>query len=340
MTQTFNVDDFNELLFSEATQIAEGELEAGAEEVIWQIPKQLGRGKIQELELVPGVQLQIFNGVYHNNMTVRVPVHEHEIQLMFFVSGFSRNDVHPEINSQNSYFSGSGMSPLYVERYSQSQQTQFVSVHLEPQMFESLLQDSAVSVEVQRFLKTEEWKEAVFPAVTPAIRLVVQQILQCPMQVMLRRLYLQTKVLELLALQLDVIWGSEAESSRNGEAACAVLPRLKPRTIARLHEAKEILTKRYDRPPSLLELAQQVGMSDRTLRRGFRELFGTTVMGYVVQQRMQRAEQLLRETDLMVTDVAHQVGYSNMGHFAATFRKQFGISPTECMLGKKTGSGS
>ena len=81
----------------------------------------------------------------------------------------------------------------------------------------------------------------------------------------------------------------------------------------------------------LTELAAQVGVCDRTLRRGFRDLFGTTVIGYLTQQRMIKAEQLLRHGDYTVAEVANKVGYTHLGHFAAAFRKQFGVSPRECL---------
>lgn len=81
-----------------------------------------------------------------------------------------------------------------------------------------------------------------------------------------------------MALQLAPILSTQNQLQRS--------PRLKPDTIARIHLAREILRSRFENPPSLLELSQIVGVSDacgglrlRNLRRGFQELFGTTVFG-------------------------------------------------------------
>lgn len=84
----------------------------------------------------------------------------------------------------------------------------------------------------------------------------------------------------------------------------------------------------------MTELAQQVGLCDRTLRRGFRELFGTSVIGYLTQQRLNQAANLLRQGDYTIAEVATSVGYTHLGHFAAAFRKQFGMSPKECLASK------
>lgn len=116
-----------------------------------------------------------------------------------------------------------------------------------------------------------------------------------------KRLYLQGKVFELMALQLDSLLNPEAASSADA---------LKTDTIARIHYAAELLRSRLEDPPLQTELAQRVGVSDRTLRRGFQAVFGTTVLGYLTEQRLLWAEQLLRQGFTMA-EVAHRCGYSN-----------------------------
>ncbi|WP_366838925.1 AraC family transcriptional regulator [Nostoc sp. LPT] len=139
---------------------------------------------------------------------------------------------------------------------------------------------------------------------------------------------MQTKVLELIRLQLFPILAERDQLQRS--------PRLKAETIARIDYARELLLSRLENPPSLLELAQMVGVSDRTLRRGFKELFGTTVLNYLIEKRMQHAQELLREGDLSVAEVANLVGYSHLSQFAGVFRRKFGITPSQCFLGKKS----
>lgn len=67
---------------------------------------------------------------------------------------------------------------------------------------------------------------------------------------------------------------------------------------------------------------------------GFRKLFDTTVVGYLNQMRMEQAETLLRTGELSVAEVANKVGYSHLSHFTAAFKRQFGITPSECLKGK------
>jgi AraC-like DNA-binding protein len=82
-------------------------------------------------------------------------------------------------------------------------------------------------------------------------------------------------------------------------------------------------------------LAQQVGVSDRTLQRGFQVLFNTTITGYLKLRRLEQAEQLLRQGNYTVAEVANLVGYGHLGHFATAFKRQFGITPSQCLAGKR-----
>ncbi|MEH1835867.1 MAG: helix-turn-helix transcriptional regulator [Nostoc sp.] len=82
-------------------------------------------------------------------------------------------------------------------------------------------------------------------------------------------------------------------------------------------------------PPSLLNLAEEIGLNDFKLKRGFREVFGTTVLGYVQSLRLEQAQQLLRGTNLTVAEIASQVGYESITHFRHLFKRQFGITPRE-----------
>jgi len=111
---------------------------------------------------------------------------------------------------------------------------------------------------------------------------------------------------------------------------------LKASDIERIYHAKDILISQYDNPPTLLDLARRVGVNDNKLKLGFREVFGITVFGYLHNYRMEMAQMLLQEGKQSVAEVASHVGYSNPGHFAAAFKRKFGMSPKVCRLGRKT----
>lgn len=162
--------------------------------------------------------------------------------------------------------------------------------------------------------------------ITSQMQTIIQQICHHPYQGAIARMYLEGKVLELLAMQLAQLTESKPDAANST---------LKPQSIDRIYQARDILATQLENPPLISELTQQVGLSESTLRRGFRELFNTTVIGYLTSLRMEQAELLLRERKISISEVANLMGYSNLSHFSAAFKRQFGITPSQCIAGKK-----
>ena len=155
-------------------------------------------------------------------------------------------------------------------------------------------------------------------AIPPNIQFVLQQILNCPYSGTIQQVYLEGKALELIAMQ-TAQWLDSGPSRAT--------QRLKRSDIDRIYQARDLVAQCLDDPPSLLELARAVGLNDCILKRGFRQVLGTTVFGYLRQQRLIKARQLLQDTEMSVAEVTCQVGYSHAGHFAAAFKREFGVSP-------------
>lgn len=155
---------------------------------------------------------------------------------------------------------------------------------------------------------------------------ILQQLLQCPYQGLTRQLYLESKALELFSLQF-------AQWSDNSQRSPQII-NFRSDDIERLHQAKEILIDNFCNPPSLIDLARQVGLNERKLKQGFQQIFGTTVFGYLQNYRMQQARQLLHNSNVTIASVAAAVGYRNSEAFSVAFQRQFAISPKAYQLGK------
>lgn len=154
---------------------------------------------------------------------------------------------------------------------------------------------------------------------SPDISQVLQDLLYCPYEGALRQLYLEGKSLELLALYFAHV----------SESARPQAYRLTRKDLDGLHHAQYILFEKMENPPSLAALSKQVGLSERRLQQGFQQYFGTTVFGALHEYRMEQARQLLDHGKMSVGAIAHTVGISHRGYFAAAFKRRFGITPSE-----------
>lgn len=78
---------------------------------------------------------------------------------------------------------------------------------------------------------------------------------------------------------------------------------------------------------SLEELARQVGFSSYHFARLFRQAIGESPHQFVLRQRLERAETLLKKTDLSLTDVALESGFANQSHLTQVFKRRLGLTP-------------
>ena len=87
------------------------------------------------------------------------------------------------------------------------------------------------------------------------------------------------------------------------------------------------MIQRMAEPPSLQELANEIGLSLKKLKEGFKEVYGDTVFGFLFDYKMDFARKLLETGQHNVNEVGLKVGYSTASHFIAAFKKKFGTTP-------------
>ena len=100
--------------------------------------------------------------------------------------------------------------------------------------------------------------------------------------------------------------------------------------IQRLQQVKSFLQEHYLEPELSLDLlCRRFMLNEFKLKKGFKQLFGYTVFGYVQEMRMKTARQILAEGRMNVNEVADYLGYSSPNHFSTAFKKMYGIPPTK-----------
>lgn len=287
----------------------------------WVYPTQFGEGYYREIRLREGLHIEITDCRHHTPFVMECCDRTHPVELHFDIF----EDAPKRTSTAGQYWLySSGLAPakrIFCQPHPRSLS---LSLHIEPEVFQNLLGEVATLhlPNIGYLVKASDTPYASHcRSTSPAMAVILQQILNCPYSGAIRRLFLEGKVLELMALSLQSAMPSKSASSH----------RLKSDDIERIHQARAILLQNLSDPPSLLELARQVGLNDCTLKRGFRQVFNTTVFGCLQQHRMDQARQLLLEEDLSVQQAAHAVGYLSRSHFTAAFRKRFGVSPRELL---------
>ncbi|WP_225856597.1 helix-turn-helix transcriptional regulator [Achromobacter xylosoxidans] len=151
-----------------------------------------------------------------------------------------------------------------------------------------------------------------------------RQMLACPMQGALKRMYLSAKALELTALALGAL---------QPVPAALVPPGLSRADTERLHHARDLVLASLQQPPTLPELARRAGINVNKLTTGFRQLFGCSVYAFVREQRMAQAHALLAAGEMSVSEAAYACGYTD-SHFSKAFQRRYGVLPSALASGR------
>ncbi|MEM0939831.1 MAG: AraC family transcriptional regulator [Bacteroidota bacterium] len=209
-----------------------------------------------------------------------------------------------------------------TSEWSHKTRMQGFGVNLMPSFFEKYLPDNAEAFENfknQLYYRRTSLLSQYQLQITPKMFLIIKEILNSKRQEVYKKIFIEAKVIELLMLQLEQI------SEHKGDFFCS----LKKTDIEKMHQVKEIILNNLSRPYSLISLAKQVGTNEYTLKKGFKEVFGTTVFGFWNELKMQESKNLLLEQKLSVSEVSERIGYKRPQYFSAAFKKYFGFSPSQ-----------
>lgn len=157
--------------------------------------------------------------------------------------------------------------------------------------------------------------------VTPAMTNIIREIQQAPYSGHLKKLYLESKIQELMVMQIGAFTQAGKKNS------------LKAKDKDLIHEVKIYIEENPASTKSIVELAHMVGINQSKLKQGFKELFNNTIFGFITDVRMEKAKHLLLEKEMFVNEVADLVGYKHPQHFAVAFKRKFGFLPRELRHG-------
>ncbi|MBQ9028879.1 MAG: helix-turn-helix transcriptional regulator [Lachnospiraceae bacterium] len=111
----------------------------------------------------------------------------------------------------------------------------------------------------------------------------------------------------------------EAEKTRNCTESQAELAK----------QASSYVLERMDKRITIKEIADQMHVSQTQLKNSFRNYYGNSVYKYIRSKKMEQAAALLAEGQLSVMEIAGRFGYENCSKFAAAFRGEYGMSPSD-----------
>jgi AraC family transcriptional regulator len=156
-------------------------------------------------------------------------------------------------------------------------------------------------------------------------RMAIEALLNHTYTESLENIFLNAQTQILLLYSMDCMMGDQEE-----KFSCKFLANEADRE--KITNARAILLQHIGEPLTIKALSRKVAINECYLKKGFKELFGTTIFDFYQTQRMEHAKYLLYDKGLSVTEVSALLGYSSISHFSTAFKKHTGIKPCELLL--------
>jgi AraC-like DNA-binding protein len=162
---------------------------------------------------------------------------------------------------------------------------------------------------------------------------IIHQLQSLNNQNILNSIYLESKILECIAILINEITNSSQNAFTNQisygniNIGSSRIIKLTSCDIHAIQKAHDILEKNYSYPPNIKSLSKMVFLNEQKLKAGFSKHYHMSIGQYKNHLKMTIAANLLSTTDLSIKDIAHKVGYDYAANFSKKFKNTYGKTP-------------
>ncbi|WP_020588576.1 AraC family transcriptional regulator [Desulfobacter curvatus] len=292
-------------------------------------PSEIGIGHVTMIQLRPGLLLGVGN--YRLKEYIEVAFEYTEANAPLFFGYVQSGSVTYTLQSQKRHQNISNRPGHILVGYLPGEQCMFrppvgvsvstIGISIDPWLLKTWVGEEYLQAPagLSRILNGVQRPYTELSPNPPETNTILNQIITCPYQGALKRLYLEAKVLELIIHQMAPLNRPASKKSVSFDKRDADL----------IRETELLLRDNLDNPPSLPELARRAGVNKNKLNQGFRKIFGTSVFEHLRILRLERARALLENEHKSVTEVAYEVGYTHPENFTRAFKRHFCTSPKD-----------
>ncbi|WP_300691601.1 AraC family transcriptional regulator [Chryseobacterium sp.] len=296
-------------------------------------------GDIQEciIQLIPPYG----NGFYHEICFENVHISFGNISLdnqlqLYFESDFDTVEMHFALKGKSMASSENFGKTVQFESYQHNiiyahrmqgkmdfygPDLHLLEINLAPSFFKKFLPEYSGLFETFRNTIEKQQSSLITPdhnRISLEMYEILNDIMHCDRKGVFKRIYLEAKVSELLLLQLEQLFHHESSKS----------PIVK-KDEEKMYAVRDYILNNLSTSCSLNDLAHHAGTNEFTLKKGFKELFGTTVFGFWNDMKMEEAKKMLLDTHMNISEISDIIGYKNPRHFSAAFKRKYNILPSK-----------
>ncbi len=279
------------------------------------------KSSVEKKEIEKGIFILKFQNNSTKTQTFQHQINSSYIQFHYCLKGaskfyFNNGKYAFDINNEFSLLLYNPQTdlPLHLELQKKSW---VVSVLISIKTFHSLFSNESDYI---HFLNDDNKDKKYYDTkpISPSKIVILNQMMNYNLHPSVENLYLKAKTYELLSLYFNKSEDADIEQ-------CPFL--VDEQNVLKIRKAKDIIISNITEPPSLQELANQIGLNLKKLKDGFKQIYGDSVYSFLFDYKMEVSRKLLETKQYNVNEVGLKVGYSTSSHFIAAFKKKYGTTP-------------
>ncbi|MFI1772719.1 helix-turn-helix transcriptional regulator [Thalassobellus citreus] len=288
--------------------------------------KNVAKGSFEETEVDEGFSVLVHKNDKSVAQSVEKYIDSDYIQFHFCLKGsskflFNEGRYGLNVSEENSLLLYNPQQDLPINLHVEPN-SWMVSVLISIKKFHGLFSQEADYIS---FLNNDNKDKKYYKdgIISPSMAIALNQLINFNLNHSIKSLYFKGKAYELLSLYFN----------RSEDANVEQCPFLVDETnVIKIRKAKDIVVSRIAEPPSLQELADEIGLSLKKLKEGFKQIYGDSVFSFLFDYKMEVARKLLEAGNDNVNEVGLKVGYSTSSHFIAAFKKKYGTTPKKYIM--------
>jgi AraC-like DNA-binding protein len=289
------------------------------------IPAKLGKGTIQKVEFGPDFRLLIHRYKVKEEWVLRrkaAPVKHDLISIFFYHNETPLNLLYND--ERKIQFTKNSDSAIQVTtsdlnsevRFPAKMDVYYTVVGITSARLASMLRVDKPNALIKKIISGND-SFLFFEKMTAETQRVLKQLSEINDRDDLKYLYYQIKVEELLYLLFSGLLSREPYHHKP----------INNSDVEKLMIIRNAVLADLSQPPVLPQLADLGGMSETKMKQLFKQTFGDTIYNYYQHARMEEAAFLLKHAGLSVSEVGHQLGFSNLSHFSRLFEQHYKLTP-------------
>ena len=306
------------------------------EENILRLPASIGKGFFSSFNLRGGLSVMINDCSFNDDMMMHWRASSNQ---QYFILQFNEPIIYPEENRESSIkeniynvrkntvlLTSSLMDTTFI--IPSKVRTRSVRIIFGNDFLNGIIGNEMADKFLSNYFSML-LKNRIYEPIGTDYRVIMDELIKEKIEHPLRMKFIYNRVLLLIE---KLVTGFISKLEKNYQ-----IIKLKDDEISRLIKVESLLVKDYSgTPPTIASLSKVATMSATKLKKDFKAVYGLPIYEYYQKNRMMRAKALLTEGKYAVKEVGIMVGYTNLGHFGASFKKEFGVLPSEMVTGNTT----